>query len=57
MRHLHLLEKVMNSDSYVRYAVVLDSKGILLNKELSKNIENFLPLKQMGGSFKHAANA
>jgi hypothetical protein len=53
----NLLEKVMNSDSFVRYAVVLNSEGNVVEQRIKKGIENFLPAEQMEQSFKHAKNA
>ena len=52
-----LLEKVMNCDSYVRFAAVLDRDGKLIEQRIKKDIQNFLPEEQMKMSFKHAIDA
>jgi len=57
MSYSKLLEKVMNCESYVRYAVVLNSEGKLVEEKIKNDIENFLPTEQMKISFKHAINA
>jgi len=57
MSYSKLLEKVMNCESYVRYAVVLNSEGKLVEQRIKNDIENFLPTEQMKISFKHAINA
>ncbi len=57
MSYSKLLEKVMNCESYVRYAVVLNSEGNLVEQRIKNGIENFLPAEQMKISFKHAINA
>lgn len=52
-----LLEKVMNCDSYVRFAVILDHTGNPLEQRIKNDVQNFLPYKQMKMSFKHAIDA
>lgn len=57
MSYSKLLKKVMNCESYVRYAVVLNDEGKVVEQRIKNGIKNFLPAEQMKISFKHATDA
>ena len=56
MNYDSLLEKIMDSDPYVRFATISDLNGKQIKSKIRKGITNFLPSQEMDASIKLAAN-
>ncbi len=57
MNFKKLLEKVMDSDQYVRFAAISDMNGHTIDSKTKQGISNFLPAKEMDFSIKRAAES
>ena len=57
MNYQKLLEKVMDCDPYVRFAVISDMNGTKINSKTKQGISNFLPPKEMDSSIKRAVES
>jgi len=51
------LDRVMECDPYVRFAVVIDTYGKKVDSRQKEGVENFLPPQEMDDSIRHALHA
>lgn len=57
MNYTKLLDKVMDCESYVRLAIIIDSHGNKIESRLKEGTTNFLPLREMNESLEFALNS
>jgi hypothetical protein len=57
MSYTKLLDKVMNCESYVRYAVIIDNNGNKIESRQKEGTTNFLPPKEMNDSLEFALDS
>ena len=57
MNFKKLLEKVMDSDPYVRFVAISDMNGNMIDSKTKKGISNFLPPREMDSSIKRAVDS
>lgn len=57
MNYTKLLDKVMDCESYVRFAIIIDSHGNKIESRLKEGTTNFLPFREMNESLEFALNS
>ncbi len=57
MNFKKLLEKVMDSDQYVRFVAISDMDGNMIDSKTKHGISNFLPPREMNSSIKRAVDS
>ena len=57
MNFKKLLEKVMDSDPYVRFVAISDMNGNMIDSKTKQGISNFLPPREMDSSIKRAVDS